>query len=72
METDPRHIRLREISAELGQHAAQDRALETERNRILRELAAEHGRGKLTRLGELAGLTRGRIHQILREEEERC
>ena len=68
METDPRHLRLRKIAARLGARAAETRALEAERNRILHELAKEWpGRGKFVWLAGLAGLTRGRVHQILKE-----
>ena len=58
---DPREARLREIA-----QARRDvRELDIERDILLRQLAAERGKGALPALAKAAGLTRARVHQIV-------
>ena len=62
---DPREARLRAIATTIS--TARD--LEPERDALLRELARERGRGKLAELARMAGLTRARVHQIIRHPQ---
>lgn len=62
---DKRITRLRLLSRQLDRLRARAQELEPERAALIRELAAERGRGKLAELAAYAGLSRARIHQII-------
>lgn len=50
--------------AHIRDQIAQARALEHERDQLLRDLGMQSGY-TLERLAQLAGITRGRVHQII-------
>lgn len=58
---DPRIERL----AEIGRMMRELRAVEPERDQLIRELVRDHGRGAATRIAAILDLTRGRVHQIV-------
>lgn len=70
MADDPRVARLSEIGRRMRRMRRECDRLEGERDNLLRELATEQGRGAASELARLTGLTRGRVHQIVKVEQD--